>query len=189
MSGRTSLTHERSKPLSTSKPIVTLSWQAGLFFLVFLGFQWLWLDVREGMVGHVVIDQLTVVPAVALIHFFTPDVNVQAHGTHIAAVGGGINVIFGCEGVEMMALLIAAMLVAPLTWRAKAVGLLIGLPYLYLLNQARLLTMFYAVRTDRAWFDLLHGTLAPIALIVMTVLFFAGWLAYQTKRQAHVSAD
>ena len=68
------------------------------------------------------------------------------------------------------------MLIAPLSWRNKLLGMMIGVLYVFVMNQIRLVVMFYAIRTDRQLFETVHGLIGPILLVAMTGLFFAYWL-------------
>jgi exosortase/archaeosortase family protein len=123
------------------------------------------------------IEGLTVNSAVNLINLISSNVIASAQGTHITAVGGGINVLSGCDGLEVMILLIAAMIISPLSWLAKLTGILSGLILVFLLNQLRLVTIFYAVRQNKQLFELVHGLIAPIILVALTGLFLAFWLS------------
>ena len=151
--------------------------QTLIFLAIFLLLQLLWSLVSLSSVGLFLIEGVTVKTAVWLISLFTPQVNAMAQGTHIMANGGGINVQNGCEGIEVMFMLIAAMCVASLTWQNKLYGMLFGMFYVFVMNQVRLVVMFYAVRSDRVLFETVHGLIGPILLVALTGLFFAFWLS------------
>ena len=150
--------------------------QALLFGLAFLLLQSAYSAVRDTWVERLVIDTLTVKSAAWSIRTLTPEVAVQAVGTRLKAPGGGINIINGCEGTEVLFLLLAAFASAALPWRARLGGVLVGTVLVFVLNQGRILALFYAYRSDKALFDLLHGTLAPLLLIACSALFFLFWL-------------
>ncbi|MFX7938312.1 hypothetical protein ABTK47_19515, partial [Acinetobacter baumannii] len=78
------------------------------------------------VIEHFIIHSVTTVTAVHLIHFFTPSIQAQALGSRIAAPGGGINILNGCEGTEVLFLLIAALLAYPFLWRSRLLGLVGG---------------------------------------------------------------
>lgn len=156
--------------------------QAGLFLLIFASLQWLWDGQRDSAVAVFLIEGLTIHCAVSAINLMTPNVMAIAHGIQISANGGGINVYSGCEGVEIMFMLIAAIFIAPATLRAKLLGIGIGCLYIFGLNQIRLVTLFYVLRTDKTWFEVAHGTLFPIFLVALTALFFGLWLSKYAKR-------
>jgi exosortase/archaeosortase family protein len=162
--------------MTINRKISTQLWQVLLFVVIFGLLQHGWTTVRPAAIGQFVIEGVTVKFAVALINLITPSVAAVAQGTHISALGGGINVINGCEGIEVMLLLAAAMAIAPIGWRVRLTGLGLGAVLVFLLNQVRLIAMFYAVRADRAVFDMLHGMVAPILLIALTGLFFSWWI-------------
>jgi len=151
-------------------------WRAGLVFvLAFLFLQTLWSQARDTALERLWIDTATVKTAVALIDFVSPEVQASAQGSRIKAPGGGINVLNGCEGTDILFLLTAAFLAFPMPWHRRLAGLGLGLVLVFLLNEARILALFYAYRSDRALFDLLHSLVAPIALIVAAAAYFYAW--------------
>ena len=70
----------------------------------------------------------------------------------------------------------AAFVVFAMPWRARLLGIVAGCVWVLVLNQARILALFYAFRSDRELFELLHNTAAPLLMIVLTGLFFHVWL-------------
>jgi exosortase family protein XrtM len=155
------------------KPLI----QIGLFLGIFASLQLLYGMLAVTWVNHLLIDEITVKTAAQLISWVTPKVGVQAIGTHLSTQTDSLNIANGCNGLEVMFLLIAAMSVAPLSWRAKLMGLIIGIPYIFILNQVRLMALFYSFRTDEVLFWNLHSTIAPVLLIALTVLFLGNWLS------------
>lgn len=160
--------------LSLAHPPRAPIWRVGLVFLLaLLALQSGWSALRGSAAERAVIDQATVGTAVALVRQLTPEVDAQARGARIQAPGGGINVLNGCEGTEVLFLLWAALLAAPLSWRWRLQGALLGVVWVFTLNQMRLLALFYSYRGDREVFNLLHGLVAPGVLVAATLLFVA----------------
>lgn len=161
-------------------------WLMGLMFvLVVTVLQWTWSEARGTAVEHAVIDTATVGTAVATINAFTPDVHASAAGSRIRAPHGGINVLNGCEGTEVLFLFVAALMAYPMSWRIKFGGLMIGTVFVFVANQLRLIALFYSYQSDRGLFDQLHGLVMPLALIVATLGLFV-WLIHLDERfQAH----
>ncbi|TAL26325.1 MAG: exosortase/archaeosortase family protein [Aquabacterium sp.] len=145
------------------------------FVLLFAAMQSLYGMASGTWVERLVIDQLTVRPAAWLIGMFDPALGVEAAGPRLRAGGGGINVLNGCEGTDVVFLLTAALLVSPLTWRRRLAGVAAGAALVLLLNQARVIALFYAFRTDRGRFDMLHGVVTPALLMVAAAAFFLAW--------------
>lgn len=169
---------EPSRP--PRSPGLTLALFLGTFALL----QWGWSEARGTWVERLVIDQMTVKTAAWLIDTLDPAIGVQAVGSRLKAAGGGINILNGCEGTEVAFLLACAMLVAPMAWRARLLGLAAGCLLVFILNQGRVLALFYAFRTDRALFDALHGIIAPLLLILAASVFFLVWLNRYGPRSA-----
>lgn len=155
-------------------------WRLALFLVLFASLQGLYGAAKDTWLERLVIDRVTVQTAAWLIDAVDPSVGVEPVGPRLRAPGGGINVLGGCEGTEVVFLMIAAMLVAPLSWRARLIGLLAGTAFVFVLNQARVIALFYAFRADKALFDMLHGIVAPLLLIIAAASFFVVWLQHHT---------
>ena len=152
------------------------SWVRMMLFVgLFAAMQLGWNSARDTSVEQIAIDVMTVRPAAWLINHITPEVMVQAVGTRLKAAGGGINILNGCEGSEVVFLLAAAMVVAQMRMKWRLLGTVIGIVVILSCNQLRILALFYVNRSDKAWFELLHGIIAPIALILIATGFFMYW--------------
>jgi exosortase/archaeosortase family protein len=117
--------------------------------------------------------------AAAVMGALQPALGAQAVGTRITASGGGgINIGNGCEGTDIYFLLVAAFAAVAMSWRQRILGLGLGLTLAFILNQARIIALFHAYRSDQALFDMLHTTLAPVLLIIAIALYFHAWLRY-----------
>ena len=158
-----------------SKPLPV--WGSALVFLsVFFVLQMSYGACRGSAFEHFVIGDLTVVPTAALINLLTPTVQVEALGNQLVAPGGGITVLKGCEGTEIMFMLVAAFAAVVIPWRRRLAGLGLGILLVFGLNQVRLVTLFYVHRSDPSLFNLLHGTVAPIVLIIAVALYVFFWM-------------
>jgi exosortase family protein XrtM len=146
------------------------------FVLVFAALQCAWQWCAQTPRAERAIELAIVAPAAWLANMLTPQVRASAAGRHLRAPGGGINVVNGCDGTETLFLLLAGFAVAPLGRRSRLLGALLGVPLVYALNQARILALFYAHRRDSELFDLLHGYLTPILMVLVIAVYFHGWL-------------
>lgn len=143
-----------------------------LFVAVFAFLQWGWSAARGTWLERLVVHEATVTAAAALVRLITPAIPARAVGASIKAPGGGLNILNGCEGTEVMFLLVAAFAAVRLPWRYAAAALVVGLGWVFLLNQARILTLFYTFRADRALFDPLHTAVLPVVLVALTAAYF-----------------
>jgi exosortase family protein XrtM len=163
-------------------------WRVLMFGAVFFALQTTYSAARGSAIERLVIDGATVHTAAALIGAAWPAVGVQAVGSRLVAPGGSINVLNGCEGTDVIFLLTAAMLVAPMGWRRRLLGLAVGLPLVFALNQLRLVALFHAFRYDKTLFSWVHGTIGPLLLVMAVGLFFAYWLARSAPPQPNADA-
>lgn len=160
---------------SSQKPLPT--WVSALVFLaVFFILQMTYDACRGSDFEHFILGDLTVAPAAAVINFLTPAVHVKALGNQLIAPGGGITVLKGCEGTEIMFMLVAAFSAVVMPWRRRLAGLGMGVLLVFCLNQARLVALFYVYRSEPSLFNLLHGTVAPIVLILCVALYALYWM-------------
>ena len=153
-----------------------------IFVSLLVLMQFGWSNVRGTGFERFFIDEITVKPAAWLIARLTSEIPVQAIGSHLNAPGGGINILNGCDGMDIVLLLVAAMLVAPIPAYQRLTGILAGSGLIYLCNQVRILALFYSCRTDKALFNLLHGLIAPVLLIFVASAFFVLWLGISNSK-------
>lgn len=172
----------------TNRPQKPLpAWVSALVFIsVFFILQMSYDACRGSDFEHFILGDLTVTPTAAVINFLTPAVHVKALGNQLIAPGGGITVLKGCEGTEIMFMLVAAFSAIVMPWRRRLAGLGLGILLVFCLNQVRLLTLFYVYRSDASLFNLLHGTVGPIVLILCVALYALYWMGDGREiNQAH----
>ncbi len=154
---------------------------AGIFVALFFALQGAWLAARGSGFEHWLIEDVNVRSSVSLIRLLTPEVGASAQGPSIIAPGARLNVRNGCEGTEILIPLVAALLAYPFAWQSRLVGLLTGTFWVFALNQARVLGLFYAFRDDPALFGQLHGLVTPLLLIFGVLFFFLGILKWDRR--------
>lgn len=152
-------------------------WVFALLFLPLFGaLSLLYHTARGTAVERVLIDILTVKPSAAVISFFTPADQVVAQGSRLVSPYVRLSILNGCEGIETMLLLIAAVLAFAAPWRDKILGVVVGTLLIYTLNQSRIVLLYYAFRHDRELFHLLHGYLFPMMLVAGAGFYFLWWV-------------
>jgi exosortase family protein XrtM len=153
------------------------------FLLVFMALQVGWEGARGSWLERLWVEQLTVGGATRVIDAITPATQAVAQGARIVAPGGGLNVLLGCEGTDVVFLLVAAFCVFAMPWRWRLGGLLLAVAVAYMLNLARIVALFYAYRHDAGLFDLLHTAGAPLLMVASAGLYFHGWLAWVARHR------
>ncbi|MEY2890790.1 MAG: hypothetical protein RJA98_698 [Pseudomonadota bacterium] len=168
--------------VAEAAPAVSLVRRGAVFVGVFAALSALY-STLGAPVERFLIETVTVRPAAALLSVLAPGVGAQALGPRLTAPGGGVNVLAGCEGADLLFLLVAALAAAPLSWRDRAVGLAIGLAVALAANQARILALFFVAREWAPGFAVLHGVVAPLLAVLVVTAWFSAYL------QRHASAS
>ena len=148
-----------------------------LFAGMYAGLSQAW---GEGL-SRLVIDVATVKPAAWIARHLAGEADILAAGSHLTSPRASINVLYGCEGSDVLMLLASALLVAPAPWRDRLLGLAAGSAFVFALNQARVLALYFALRDHAGWFGLLHGLIAPLAVVVLVGAFFLAWLRWAAR--------
>jgi exosortase/archaeosortase family protein len=146
------------------------------FVVVFcvLEVAWQWTD---GTALHrSLIERAVVAPAAAIARQLTPDEPVVREGDVLRGPGAQLRIVPGCDGTETLFLLSAGFAVAPLPWRRRLLAWALGVPFVYALNQARILSLYYSLRASADLFDALHGIVTPILMVVAVLAFYYAWL-------------
>jgi exosortase family protein XrtM len=122
-------------------------------------------------------DWLVAAPAGWTLAKILPGDSVTAVANEVRSARVRLSILPGCEGTEVFCLLLAGVLAFPALWAAKAWGLALGLPLAFALNQLRVLALYLTVRDFPAQFELVHGYMAPTALVAGLGAFFWLWTA------------
>lgn len=141
------------------------------FGIVFVLLQAAWSALEGSAVWRTWMESMNVSAAAAFIGVLAPEAGAYADGTRIRAIGGGLNLIEGCDGVELLWLMTAAFAVAPLAWPWRLAGWIAGLVLAWLLNVTRIAALFFTWRADQDWFDWLHNYIGPVGLVLLLVLY------------------
>lgn len=161
-----------------------------VFICLFLGFfalqSYAYYLVRGTLVEHWLVDELTVKPSAVLLDSLLPNDNVRAKGHQLISKSTRITVLNGCEGTESIFLLIAAILAFRATWSQKILGVVVGVLFIFILNQIRIVSLFLALKSSREWFQWIHGYIGPTIIIILSCAFFLGWLNVIRSNRATV---
>lgn len=106
------------------------------------------------------------------------DQRVAAQGIVIRSLTNGAAVAIqpGCNGVEAVICLSAAILAFPAPWLHKVMGLLIGSVAIQVLNIIRIITLFYLLQWDKTVFEWAHLYLWQALIILDAMIIFILWL-------------
>ncbi len=114
------------------------------------------------------------------------DSNVVSEGVVIQSTTNGFAVAIapGCDGIEAVIILIAAVLAFPAPWKHRLVGILIGFFAIQALNLVRIISLFYMGQWSQTWFDWFHLYLWQALIVIDALAVWLIWLRYLPRRPA-----
>lgn len=147
-----------------------------LFLLLAVGLMAGYYALPQTLIDQVIVRYFAVVPGAHILDWLTPSYPVTSESTRILSPLANLNVLKGCEGTEVLLILYAAIIAMRRPWRATLVGLLVGSAVVFVLNQFRIVALYFVVAWQRDWFEAVHGFAAPILIVVLCGIGFLGWL-------------
>ena len=103
-------------------------------------------------------------------------VEVERTGTLLSGSGFSVQIAHGCDAIQICALITCAMVAFPSPALAKVWGIVGGIFFLQMLNQARIVSLLLIGQRRPEWFESAHLTVWPAFLIVVTVLTWITWV-------------
>ncbi|QJR14945.1 exosortase H [Usitatibacter palustris] len=90
--------------------------------------------------------------------------------------GFGVVIEAGCNGVEAMLVLLAGILAYPASWRAKAIGLAVGVVAIQALNVVRIVSLFYLGQWNMQWFEWAHLYVWQALIMLDALIVWLLWM-------------
>ena len=109
--------------------------------------------------------------------------DVTVHGALIRGPATRFEIVGECTAVFPAVLLVSGMLAFPTGLRAKLFGVLLMLPVVLLLNQLRLVTLWFVQRHAPDAFDLVHVYVWQPLMVVLVLVLFVVWLEWLLPRR------
>lgn len=117
----------------------------------------------------------------ALIRLFGGHAAVAGAVLFSPASGFSIQVVNGCNAVNVTILLWAAILTYPARWIHKAKGFVAGAAAIHGVNLVRVITLYYLGQYNRDWFEFAHTYLWESLIVLDTLVVFWIWAALARK--------
>lgn len=120
-----------------------------------------------------------------LMSFF--DENVQTYGKVIRSQANNFAVSIepGCNGVEAMIVLLAAILAFPAPWIYKLKGLFWGFIAIQGMNLLRIISLFYLGQWSTVLFDWAHLYIWQALIMLDALVVFLIWIRYLPETDDH----
>ena len=110
--------------------------------------------------------------------------NVHRNGTLILGGDFAVDIKNGCNGIEAMMFLVAAMIAFEAPIEARIIGLLMACIGVQFLNLIRIVTLFLLGRHRREWFEAFHLAIWQSVIFGAAVLMFVMWTARVQRQNA-----
>ncbi len=96
-------------------------------------------------------------------------------GTHLSSSDFGINVVYGCNGAFATAILLSGIIAYPSRMREKLMGVLVGIPAIFAINQLRVISLFLLGRSQPGVFEEVHVYVWQPIIIIFAIFVWDFW--------------
>jgi exosortase H (IPTLxxWG-CTERM-specific) len=117
----------------------------------------------------------------AIMQIFDADVIANADVIRSKSTGQAVQIAAGCNGVEAVIVLFAAIFAFPSSFKHKLYGFLLGFFAIQALNLVRIISLYYLLQWDKNWFDWFHLYLWQALIILDALIVWLIWLRYLPK--------
>ncbi len=127
-------------------------------------------------------------PAAWVINTISAENIVRVEGHRLISKTAILEIVRGCDGSGVFFIMASAILAFSASLRYKLWGVLSGLVLIYLLNQTRVIVLYFVVSKEPDWFVPLHTYYIPTLLIIIMCCFFIWWLEWVKKNDERFQA-
>ena len=138
------------------------------------------LEMLAPVQEHVIVPFTTMLAkvSVAIISPFDSTVASQGKVLFFKDSGFSVSIEAGCNGVEAMIVLLAAVLAYPARWRARAIAIASGFVAVQAMNILRIVSLFYLGEWNLEVFTWVHLYLWPVLIMLDVLIVFIVYLRY-----------
>ncbi len=133
---------------------------------------------------HVVVPFTSAVAGISAALLRTLGERVSVAGTVISSGKFSVNIENGCNGLETVLLLAAAVFAFPASWKARAAGIFGGFFAIQAVNLVRVVTLFWIGAHRPSWFGPAHTLVWQTIVVLFGVGFFVAWAGRAANRVA-----
>jgi len=113
--------------------------------------------------------------------------DVTRSGTTLRSPRFAVNIKNGCNGVEAMVILLAAIVAFPAPWKARLLGLAAGAAAIQVVNLVRVVALFLTGAYLPKFFDTSHTVVWQSLVILSAVLIWILWARRLAPRTAQAA--
>jgi exosortase H (IPTLxxWG-CTERM-specific) len=106
---------------------------------------------------------------------------------NISSSSFSVSIAKGCDAMEAMALFASALLAFPAKWKYKLIGFFAGIALLFMLNIARIISLFLTGLYFPKAFEIMHVEVWQVLFILFAVGLWIFWIRWTKKDISHVA--
>ena len=113
------------------------------------------------------------------------DSSVTSQGIVLRSLSNGAAVAIqpGCNGLEAMICLTAAILAYHASWSERGLGLLVGYLAIQAMNIVRIISLFYLLQWSHQWFEWFHLYVWQALIFLDVLIVFVLWIRWLPSRK------
>jgi exosortase H (IPTLxxWG-CTERM-specific) len=136
------------------------------------------LEILQPVEKHVILPFTAFIADISvwIIQFFDDNVMAVSNIIRDKTSGFGVRIERGCNGVEALIILFAAIFAFPAPLKHKFVGFVIGFFAIQLLNLVRIVSLFYMGQWNQVAFEWFHLYLWQALIILDALVVWLVWL-------------
>lgn len=111
-----------------------------------------------------------------ILQFFDSSVRAQGIVLWDQNTGVAVSIQPGCNGVEAMIIVFAAIVATPARWWNRLVGIGLAFAAIQGLNLLRIISLFYLLQWNAAWFEWAHLYLWQALIMLDALIVYLLWI-------------
>jgi exosortase family protein XrtM len=144
------------------------------FVLFFIIGQAVYLWVRPS-ISPFLTGKLTAGVSTHLINLLVSSERAVARGSQITG-SVALNIVIGCDGIEGIILVVAALGAFPMPALRKLTGIAAGTAVIYIANLMRVVALYFTLKLNPNAFSFMHMYAGQAFIVFIGFLFFLAWV-------------
>jgi exosortase H (IPTLxxWG-CTERM-specific) len=149
------------------------------------------LEILQPVEKYVILPFTSIIADVSvwLIQLFDDNVIATANVIRDKSTGFGVRIERGCNGVEALIILFAAIFAFPAPLKNKLIGFAVGFVAIQGLNLVRIVSLFYLGQWNQVAFEWFHLYLWQALIILDALVVWLVWLRTLPRARARAQAQ
>ncbi|MGD8346790.1 MAG: exosortase H [Lysobacterales bacterium] len=149
------------------------------------------LEILQPVETHVILPFTSAIADVSawIVQFFDDNVMAVSNVIRDRTTGFGVRIERGCNGVEALIILFAAIFAFPAPFKNKIIGFVIGFIAIQGLNLVRIVSLFYMGQWNQVAFEWFHLYLWQALIIMDALVVWLIWLRSLPQAKAKRARD